>query len=530
MINVLLGAIFVAGVIALLRPLPSDTRIASAIAPMERCASGVAGTAIPYIVRRFARTAPPATLPSKRSAVIRRRLAELADPGIARDLDAQALVRLLHAGLTTYDGDRPAVRADLARAWTRSRDGSVWTFHLNPSKVWSDGTPMTSYDVKRSWLSVIGRDTGVGQAHMMIIKGALAFSRGEAPASSVGIETHDARTVRVRLEHGVPWFDQTVALPGFAVARPTSDALAAVSGPFVVRVGEDGSLTFVPNVRHSGTTAHATFVILPQRHERFAIGVAFPSPPPVGPGFATSVQLPPEPFPTIDQRSVMLLWMNASSPGLTSAAVRRAIASLVDQSEVAVRGMSCVVTPQSTVGFDAGSSLLRRTTKDRLRRLGWRSSTVLTIGTRGKADDAQSRRVMRVVADQIGRGGVRVEMARSGEDADLVLSGWRAEYFDDYNLYDLLDCTSNYNQAHWCDSRYHRLLKRAVSTMDAARRRDIERTLERMLTGPHGSYPVVPLYRERTSVAVHGATVSPLGYVDLSTAVATTPSISPAAR
>jgi len=38
-----------------------------------------------------------------------------------------------------------------AESWDVSEDGKVWSFHLRPGQVWSDGTPLTAYDYEATF-------------------------------------------------------------------------------------------------------------------------------------------------------------------------------------------------------------------------------------------------------------------------------------------------------------------------------------------------------------------------------------------
>jgi ABC-type transport system substrate-binding protein len=59
----------------------------------------------------------------------------------------RAIVALTYRGLTRLDiSGFP--KADLATAWTVSDDGLSWTFVLDPSARWEDGTPVTAADAQ----------------------------------------------------------------------------------------------------------------------------------------------------------------------------------------------------------------------------------------------------------------------------------------------------------------------------------------------------------------------------------------------
>jgi peptide/nickel transport system substrate-binding protein len=83
------------------------------------------------------------------------RMARNAEPGIFVPWlidDNTALFTLgnVYDGLLRVTKDGAAVEPALATAWDTSADGLTWTFHLRPGVKFSDGTPLTSNDVKVS--------------------------------------------------------------------------------------------------------------------------------------------------------------------------------------------------------------------------------------------------------------------------------------------------------------------------------------------------------------------------------------------
>jgi ABC-type transport system substrate-binding protein len=50
------------------------------------------------------------------------------------------------------------LRGDLATSWDLSKDGKVYTFHLDPKAKWHDGKPVTAEDVVYSLDSMVDKD------------------------------------------------------------------------------------------------------------------------------------------------------------------------------------------------------------------------------------------------------------------------------------------------------------------------------------------------------------------------------------
>ncbi|MDQ6673197.1 MAG: ABC transporter substrate-binding protein [Chloroflexota bacterium] len=83
------------------------------------------------------------------------RMARNAEPGVFVPWlidDNTALFTLgnVYDGLLRVTKDGASVEPALATSWETSADGLTWTFHLRPDVKFSDGTPLTSNDVKVS--------------------------------------------------------------------------------------------------------------------------------------------------------------------------------------------------------------------------------------------------------------------------------------------------------------------------------------------------------------------------------------------
>ena len=96
------------------------------------------------------------------------------DPAFISDAsDVQLLLQ--HAGLTRID-EEGSVYASLADGWEISDEGRTYTFHLREGLRFSDGTPLTAADVRRSWLRILDPATGALAPDVLtIIEGAAAW-------------------------------------------------------------------------------------------------------------------------------------------------------------------------------------------------------------------------------------------------------------------------------------------------------------------------------------------------------------------
>lgn len=89
---------------------------------------------------------------------------------------------------------------DLAKDWTISEDGLVYTFNLYDNVTWHDGEPFTANDVAFTFTSMADPRYDAGAySRVTPIKGAVAFHDGEAD-SVEGIKVIDDYTIEFTLE------------------------------------------------------------------------------------------------------------------------------------------------------------------------------------------------------------------------------------------------------------------------------------------------------------------------------------------
>ncbi|MGI9254528.1 MAG: ABC transporter substrate-binding protein, partial [Thermomicrobiales bacterium] len=145
--------------------------------------------------------------------------------------------------------DGASLEPALAESWTMSDDGLVYTFTLRSGVMFSDGTPMTSKDVKFSWVRAANDPNQIWTFTLT------ALGR-DADGQVEGIETPDDATVVVTLPQ--PWapflsdvamFNMSVVSEAFAgkdEAKLVDQAMG--TGPFALKEWKKGeSITLVKN-------------------------------------------------------------------------------------------------------------------------------------------------------------------------------------------------------------------------------------------------------------------------------------------
>lgn len=143
------------------------------------------------------------------------------DPRKGGDLVSCSLHFLLFDGLTRLD-DQGNVALSLAKRVDISEDHRIYTFHLKEC-CWSDGSPITAWDFEKSWKDILTPTFPAMNAHLFYpIRNAEKAKKGLCPLSEVGVESINARTLRVTLERPTPYF---LELAAFSVFYPVNAAI-----------------------------------------------------------------------------------------------------------------------------------------------------------------------------------------------------------------------------------------------------------------------------------------------------------------
>ena len=180
------------------------------------------------------------------------------DPAFINSAPDVQLLLQLYAGLTRLDETGEAYPS-LASGWEVSADGLTYEFTLRPDLEFSDGTPLTADDVRRSWLRLLDPATGSTAPDVLsVVAGAEERMAGEGEASGVGIEAPDETTLVVELRHPAAYFVEITATPATFVVPPSADASEdwqqpdgfVGSGPYVVDGVEGADLVLRANERY----------------------------------------------------------------------------------------------------------------------------------------------------------------------------------------------------------------------------------------------------------------------------------------
>jgi ABC-type transport system substrate-binding protein len=180
------------------------------------------------------------------------------DPAFIADAADVQLLLQLYAGLTRLD-ERGEPYPSLASGWEISADGLTYEFAIREDLEFSDGTPLTAEDIRRSWLRLLDPQTGATAPDVLsVVAGATARLAGEVGEDEVGITAPDAETLVVELRHPASYFVEITATPATFAVPPQAGAddswqtptRFVGSGPYVVAGLEETDLVLRANERY----------------------------------------------------------------------------------------------------------------------------------------------------------------------------------------------------------------------------------------------------------------------------------------
>jgi oligopeptide transport system substrate-binding protein len=433
------------------------------------------------------------------------------DPAKAADLPSLNVSHELYAGLTRFS--ETGVEPDLAESWDVGEGGLVWTFHLRKGIRWSDDTPITAVDFRRSWLRALASATHAPYAgpELGIVRGARHLHA--TGNGSIGVQVLDDRTLRVSLQHPVPWFDELAAFP---VGAPVPPRPNLYSGPFRIASRVGGKLVLERNFNYwnadkvkpsrlvLGTDAKGADAVLPRQL--------------AGPGLPW-IDTAGSAAPGADQLELLAtgqLWLNTRRAPLSDVGARQYVGFTVTHVKLGTEPVSFVppaMPGASVVNSHAPVDLQSNPRPMRLT-LAWAEQD--RGGSRIAAALRRRQDVLRKFGLTLSFRPVPTVAELEAQDADLTLLGWSSKVFDPYNQLDQFTCGSAFNLARWCNPSYDAGMREAVRTLDDQDRWKIERKLVEKL---HDGVPAVPIYFGGDSFSlapgVHGFSWSPIGLYEL---------------
>ncbi len=458
------------------------------------------------------------------------------DPQLITGLAGQSVVLALFEGLVTQDPHDLHPVPGVAKSWTISPDGLVYTFHLRHDARWSDGRPVTAPDFIAAYRRMLSPALGADYASAFYaVAGAEAFNHGRlTDFSQVGFAAPDPQTLRITLAHPTPYFlsmlTQTfwLPVPVAEIARYgepdrrgtlwTTPGRLVGNGPFVLKSwkpGVDIVVTKSPTYWDASRVRLHAIHFYPidsqdaeerafragQLHITYTVSV-------------TKIDAyrrdDPQVLRTDPYFDTYFFRLNVRRPPLDNALVRRALSLAIDRRAIVehlLRGGQTPATSFTPPGLpDYVPPDLVTTNVAEARRLlaeagfpDGRGFPPLDL----LYNTSDNHRLLAEVVQEMWRRnlGIRVRLTnqelkvvldeRQTGQYQVLLSDWVGDYLDASTFLDVWRRDSGNNHTGWSSADYDRLLAAADKTADPAARAALMRRAETLLLT---AMPVIPLY------------------------------------
>jgi ABC-type transport system substrate-binding protein len=454
------------------------------------------------------------------------------DPALTQDVGSAEYVYEIFSGLVTLDANL-RVAPDLAKSWSISRDGLVYTFDLRPEVRFHDGSELTARDIRYAIERACDPATGSPTASTYLgdIVGCNQKLNGRA-AEVEGLRVADDHTLELRIDSPKAYFLAKLTYPtSFALDRRNVESgsdwmtRANGSGPFrLARYAEGDELVLERNahyyrepqarlgrVRFDLAAASAITRYENGELDATAVGVSD-----LARVTDSANPLHVEVRPAPPSLETSYLAFNVNRPPFDDQHVRQALNYAIDKellTRVALRGAAdpaWTILPPAMPGYDAAASPYKfdpRRARQLLSQAGYRSADslpeiTLVVPDSGWRPDPVTEAVIDQLRRQLGLD-IVVQLA-DWETFQAELShghyqmfrlGWVADYVDPQNFLDVLfHSTSDLNHTGYSDAQTDELLERARGERDSQKRRRLYRLAEqRILEGAAW----LPLYHGR---------------------------------
>ena len=134
------------------------------------------------------------------------------DPLHAEDIAAGNIIQQLYEGLVNQD-EKGNIVPGVALSWDTD-DNKHFIFHLRKNAKWSNGEPVTAHDFEYALKRLADPKTGSSNAWFLkltTMKNAAEITSGKKDKSTLGVKAIDDYTLKIELDHAVPYFPLMMA-------------------------------------------------------------------------------------------------------------------------------------------------------------------------------------------------------------------------------------------------------------------------------------------------------------------------------
>jgi len=464
------------------------------------------------------------------------------DPGKARDLRSLNIIRLLFDGLMRMNKEEQ-VEFSLAEKVAVSEDGKTYTFFLRETE-WSCKEAVTAEDFAYAWKRVLDPAFLSDNAFQLYpIKNAKLIKEGKLSADTLGIEVIDNKTLKVELEHPVPYFLDLLVSPIFFPVYSKDPTIG--NGPFRLKQWKhanelvleknpsywDASSVHLPEVKMV-MVGEETALMMFEKKELDWVGSPFST-------------LPQDALKQLKSRKEFHskpLWgtyfyrVNTAKPGLNNVHIRKALALAIQRKEIlehvtaggqipAMRLIPAEKGPQFFLDGDKENArALFQKGIEELKQKGEKLPTFVLSYSSSERNHLIAQAIQQQWQEVLG---IQVQLQAmelkvlfqrvSTQDYELAAGSWIADIHDPVNFLEVFKHkTTSTNNTNWERPEYAHLLDLAAQIADAKKRQDLLHQGEELLMN---EMPIIPIFHYTMNYLkqdrVKDEALSSLGNLDL---------------
>jgi oligopeptide transport system substrate-binding protein len=487
------------------------------------------------------------------------------DPGLATDTTSAYVVENINTPII-YLGPSPDLKPEPGLAASWDVKGPAVTLHLRNDVKWTDGTPVTANDVVWSWLRTISPQLGADYAYQFYgIKGAQEYNACKPSAANqqcdtlknkVAITAPDKSTVKIELTSAQPWFMQQLSHTSFVPVNKasvdkwgekwTEPGHIVTDGPFnLTQWKHDASLTLVKNPDwFDASRVKLDKVDLKIITEGATAEQAFAA----GDVDVNDTGWPPADTARLKSQdtyhqfpSLGIYYYGFNVKNITDVNQRKAMALAIDRTaitqHITQKGEvpATAVSPEGIPGAKTiDQDTFLSTTADLTEAQKYMAKVPNPVKdiTLVFNNAPGHKEIAIAIQSNWKKLGLNVTLKQQdwpqflqflgpppNPSVSVFRNGWIADFPDDINFLSVFECKSGNNSTNWCNPKFDDLLKQATATPDTAKRYELYRQAEALLTGPNGDMPIAPIYwytfTDQQAPNVHGYSANPMYTTDL---------------
>jgi oligopeptide transport system substrate-binding protein len=456
------------------------------------------------------------------------------DPQKARSVESQAILRDLCEGLTTLDkaaGVAPGVATD----WTVSTDGKTYTFNLRPTARWSNGDRVVAADFVAALRRLADPATASAYAQVIdVIENAGDIVSGKKPPEALGVSAPTDSTLIIELTSPAAYLPSLLSHTSTCpVHRPTltqhptqlaKPGVMISNGAFVLKEWVQGSHILASRNPHYWNDAAThldgvRYLLIPDENAELtryrAGGLHITNVVPRGQFDWIQANLAGQ-LHVAPQLDTYYYGFNLNKPPFKdNPGLRRALSLVIDRETLVTRVLRVGELPAygwippgvsnyTSQSFDYRDTPLAERIAEARRlyaRAGYSAARPLRFELRYNSGEVHNKVALAVTSMWKEALGVDVRMTAvefksllqdiDQGDVEVFRSSWLGDYNDAYTFAQYFKGNFGINLPHYRSAEYDSVLEKAAAETDAAKRRGLLETAERLMLRDH---PLMPIY------------------------------------